>query len=539
MASSGSRVGRTASTMSGGQKSRQTIPTRQPCFTLKRPLIFQVRKSLVEYVDDELLDMKTSVFYQRIFILAKNVERERESNQTTQATLAAHAATAATMAASRPQLDGDTATLKTAEVMGGGDDEHYSQASTAEELPTQPKLEPDDPQDPEKETLTRTFNFDFDDDAQGEDEAEELEAEAELEAGPKDRYTLFTEKLQELQKKCRYLSYTPDPMCGLLVYMNDYTMLMLESGEDMMGIFCGELLKCIGDYWQSNRVVLIEDHIQDLYTRELVFRRIPAAFLNEKFPPSTPTDEYLMGKQHLIIKEKMHTICSLVHDSLEPRGLTATDLSHAESTMGMDPPSDNEGGFEGSEEDHPPRVSYQAKTSLALASTQLAPDVFRKLLPEIQRIELVLASTRFYYTLQEFTDLYGKVPFGRDDDSFYWPIQNNYAPPNIFVRTPFDINLTFADYSAQMNRRMQEEQEKHKAEMEAAAAAEAMDQSQDGGQPRHTNQPKEAEADVLQSHCILSAIQASLLFLAVVSLLYLAYLPQNSCSVTMFSALRT
>ncbi|KAH8365612.1 hypothetical protein KR093_002734, partial [Drosophila rubida] len=463
-----SRLGRTTSVLSTGQKQRLT--SRQPCFTLKRPLIFQVRKPLVEYVDEELLEMSTSVFYQRIFILAKNVERERESMNTAQ-TLASFAANAANAGAAtaNPAADGDTATLKTAEVMGAEDD-HYSQASTSEaELP-KPEVQrsvdferpnvsvriADAPETNENETLTRTFNFDADDDAEVEHEAEEAEPEPEVDTfAPKDKYTLFMEKLQELQKKCRHLAYTPDPMCGLLVYMNDYTMLMLETGEDMMGIFCGELLKCVDDFWQSNRVVLIEDHIHELYTKELVFRRIPAAFLNEKFPPSTPTDEYLMGKQHLIIKEKMHTICSLVHDSLEPRDVTTTELPNAERSTGVDPPSDMEGGYEGSEEDQVPHVAYDAKPNNAelMASTALAPEVFRKLLPEIQRIELVLASTRFYYTLQEFVDLYGKVPFGRDDDGFYWPIQNNYTPPNIFVRTPFDINLTFADYSAEMNRR--------------------------------------------------------------------------------------
>ncbi|KAH8278228.1 hypothetical protein KR044_002921, partial [Drosophila immigrans] len=449
----GSRLGRSTSVLSSGQKSRLTVATRQPCFTLKRPLIFQVRKSLVEYVDEELLEMNTSVFYQRIFILAKNVERERDS------VLPAPNAAAAAPA----QGDGDTATLKTADVMGGEDD-HYSQASTSEAAPTPKQELPAEDTERhtvrildvnelgERETLTRTFNFDADEEVRDEVE-EEAEPEGEIFVGPKDKFTLFSEKLQELQKKCRHLSYTPDPMCGLLVYMNDYTMLMLETGEDMMGIFCGELLKCIDDFWQSNRVVLIEDHIRELYTKELVFRRIPAAFLNEKFPPSTPTDEYLMGKQHLIIKEKMHTICRLVQDSLEPRTTANTELSVVESTTYFDATSDVEGALEGSEEDHPPRVSDHVRSSGSLTGTALAPDVFRKLLPEIQRIELVLASTRFYYTLEEFAALYGKVPFGRDDDSFYWPIQNSYAPPNIFVRTPVDINLTFSDYAAEMNRR--------------------------------------------------------------------------------------
>lgn len=172
--------------------------------------------------------------------------------------------------------DADTATLRTAEIMPGEDEQqHYSEPSTPDVNQNQndspaddeerPPLRFIDTQKPDQETVTRTFNFDWDDDPQAEVEVEEAEPEPEPDKdGPKDMYTLFTEKLQDLQKKCRHLSYTPDPMCGLLVYMNDYTMLMLESGEDMMGIFCAELLACVPEFWQSNRVFMIEDHITDV-----------------------------------------------------------------------------------------------------------------------------------------------------------------------------------------------------------------------------------------------------------------------------------
>ncbi|KAM8710533.1 hypothetical protein ACLKA7_017192 [Drosophila subpalustris] len=504
------RLTRNTSTLNQA-KPRQSGTARQPCFTLKRTLIFQVRKSLVEYVDEELLKMHTSVFYQRIFILAKNVDPARESAIKVQAAPGPNKRVSTGTTQSNP--DGDTGTLRTADVMAAEDEQqHYSDPSTpAEILPDISDVESRkplnfvDPTNAEQETVTRTFNFDWDDDAPVEAEPEEAEPEPEPEvvAGPKDRYTLFMELLEELQKKCRHLSYTPDPMCGLLVYMNDYTMLMLESGEDMMGIFCTELLACVDEFWQSNRVVMIEDHITDLYTKELIFRRIPAVFLNEKFPPSTPTDEHLMGKQHLIIKEKMHTICGLIRDSLEQRA--TTEMSVGDSGTGMYPTSEAamEAIGEGIDEEHEQATSHmsmQANRMSARLTATLAPDIFRRLLPEIQRIELVLASTRFYYTLAEFVDLYGKVPFGRDDDGFYWPIQNNYTPANIFRRTPFDINLTFADYAADMNRRMLEEQQKHKEEMEAAAAAEASAAEQAQGhqgqsRPHGSHAPAEQEEE--------------------------------------------
>lgn len=272
------RLTRNTSTLNQAttKPARQSAAARQPCFTLKRPLIFQVRKSLVEYVDEELLKMSTSVFYQRIFILAKNVDPARES--ATKAQAAPGANKRVSTGTTHSNLDGDT--LRTAEAMAGEDEQqHYSDPSTPAEVApdisdveNRKPLNFIDPTNAEQETVTRTFNFDWDDDAPVEAEAEEAEPEPEPEvvAGPKDRYTLFTELLEELQKKCRHLSYTPDPMCGLLVYMNDYTMLMLESGEDMMGIFCSELLACVDEFWQSNRVFMIEDHINDVSVWEKI-----------------------------------------------------------------------------------------------------------------------------------------------------------------------------------------------------------------------------------------------------------------------------
>lgn len=177
-----------------------------------------------------------------------------------------------------------------------------------------------------------------------------------------------------------------------------------------------------------------------------------------------------MGKQHLIIKDKMQTICRLISESLEPMPVRTSQGTV--NSFYSDTDGESEGNQWVEEEDKTDPVSKQP-SSVSVQSNFLAPDIYRKLLPEIQRIELVLASTRFYYTLQEFFELYGTVPYARDDDSFWWPIQNNYAPPNIFRRSPFDINLTFAEYAAEMARLMQEEADRHKAEQEAAEEAEA------------------------------------------------------------------
>ncbi|KAH8272379.1 hypothetical protein KR018_001093 [Drosophila ironensis] len=398
---------RNASIAARNRQSRKDRITRHTVFTLKRHVGFTVRKSLVDYVDKELQDMDTSVFYQRIFILAKNcrltpvpsvADRTRASQMP--------AATA-----DQGRSEGDPNTELGDETFPATSDGTQSRNTS--------------------EVLTRTFRFDEDEgDVEEAGEEEEQPSEAIPAAKPKDFFTVFTEKLQELHKRCMASAVTPDPLCGIYIHMGDYGLMMLESGEDMLGCFCNELASCCQDYWVANRVFLIEDHIKELYTKDLMFRRIPAVFLNEKFPTSTPTDEYLMGKQHMIIKEKLLTICRIFCEREQQQQYQQQfgDLSDSEEDEAASGTRD--------------------KSKISLTSDILPVDIFRKHLPEIQRIELVLASTRFYYDLAEFSGLFGRAPFGPDEDSVYWPIQNNYMPPNVFRRTPYDINLTFSDYAA-------------------------------------------------------------------------------------------
>ncbi|KAH8379956.1 hypothetical protein KR009_008221 [Drosophila setifemur] len=405
---------RSASIHARQRQTKTGRMTRYSVFTMKRPLTFQVRRSLVEYVDMELADMDTSVFYQRIFILAKNM---RLTPEEVEVEVVPEVPTTEPEAPPPDQVEEAAA----------------EPVEQGVEFVTELLIEDDE--ENTKEVLTHTFRFDDDDEAEGEGEDKDKEnaggddlPEEEASAGkPKDFFAIFTERLQELHKKCRASAITPDPMCGLYLHMGDYSLLMLESAEDMMGCFCKELSECCENFWLANRVFQIEDHISEMYTNELTFRRIPSVFLNEKFPTSTPTDEYLMGKQHMIIKEKLLIICRLISEGQQK---DAEALSIRES-------------FDDSDERNP--TSHLSKSSMM--SEYLPVDIYRKHLPEIQRIELVLASTRFYFELFEFNALYGHTPFAPDEEGLFWPIQNNYTPPNIFRRTPYDINLTFADYA--------------------------------------------------------------------------------------------
>eukprot|EP00099_Drosophila_melanogaster_P020693 NP_647699.1 uncharacterized protein Dmel_CG15878 [Drosophila melanogaster] len=402
------------------RQSRTTRMTRHTIFNLKRPITFQVRKSLVEYVDMELADMDTSVFYQRIFILAKNCHLTPVvSNEELLAD--------AVVEQAEPEPDEAAPIQFMEDVIFDNTETESPMNTTADPAPIPA---PEEGATETAEVVTHMFRFSEDDPEEDFVEEEELEMDTQAPDQPKDFFAIFSERLQELHKQCKALAITPDPMCGLFLHMGEYSMLMLESSEDMIGCFTRALADCCETFWLMNRVFQIEDHVQELYTKELMFRRIPSVFLNEKFPTSTPTDEYLMGKQHLIIKDKLLTICRLLSEGqqVDPDG-----ISTRESDM---------------EDDMP-----KSKSKSSILSEHLPVEVFRKHLPEIQRIELVLASTRFYYELGEFAWLYGRVPFSPDEDGLFWPIQSNYTPPNIFRRTPYDINLTFGEYAAEASKR--------------------------------------------------------------------------------------
>ncbi|XP_030372981.1 uncharacterized protein LOC115622970 isoform X2 [Scaptodrosophila lebanonensis] len=454
------------------RQTRANRLTRHSCFTLKREKGFTVRKSLVDYVDEELQDMETSVFYQRIYVLAKNAPLGETRFSLISGGTVATTATVGTVGT------GDTAgTAGTAgtgstiddngeEVVGADTEkpeteEHEAEVEEAAEAnqnvegegetrlsspdtadggeteQQNAEVEVQRPNKDDEEVLTQTFRFDVGDSDEPEAPSEEPPQQP-------------SEHLEALHDNCLRKMFTPDPMCGLFLYMGEYSMLMLEGSEDMMGLFCRDLLLTIDEFWRDNRVFLVEDYIKELYTKEIIARRIPGAYINEKFPTSTPNDEYLMGKQHKIIKDKLFTICRMVAESMEPAPVESSESDKTEST------TESTDDSQLSDSSTPKAVDSGIMDNLPV-------EIYRKLLPEIQRIELVLASTRFYNTLRQFSDLYGQVPFTTDDDGNYWPIQNNYTPPYIFRRTPFDINLTFNEYAAFMKRARESQQESQRS----------------------------------------------------------------------------
>lgn len=140
--------------------------------------------------------------------------------------------------------------------------------------------------------------------------------------------------------------------------------------------------------------------------------------INEKFPPATPDDAAMMSGHHLKLMEKIRQVAETF-----AKHIKQNDDIEMETTLPADP--------------------------------------YNKLLPEAQRIELVLKSKRFYRNVKDFAKTYRLVPLHQDEESLFWPIQDNYMPLNIFERSPFDVNLTFNDKEAgkDQHRKSKEEEE--------------------------------------------------------------------------------
>uniref|UniRef100_A0A1A9WTG4 Uncharacterized protein n=1 Tax=Glossina brevipalpis TaxID=37001 RepID=A0A1A9WTG4_9MUSC len=213
----------------------------------------------------------------------------------------------------------------------------------------------------------------------------------------------FQRKVKKIFGICEEKKTTPDNLSGLFICMDTYTYLMLEGAENMLADFFNELATISDTIWSEAKIFLVENNVPKAYFKDFITFISPAINVNEKFPPNTPNDFNLMAIQHFKLIDKVQKVL--------------------EAVIGR--------GREKKE------IEYFAP---------LPADPFNKLLPEIQRINLVLSCDKFYLTLKRFAKDYFYFDVRRDDDSYFWPIENSYTPLDIFTRSPFDINLTFSDY---------------------------------------------------------------------------------------------
>lgn len=159
------------------------------------------------------------------------------------------------------------------------------------------------------------------------------------------------------------------------------------------------------------------------YFQNFYYRRAVPININEKFPPNTVTDIELMSQQHLTIKEKLNELCTIL--SLEIQHGQENVLHSAMSTA---------------------KGTFSLLRPTLEFGEDLNPTKFNKLLPEVQRIELVLNCNRFYCNVQRRASMYNRIPNELDEKLHTWPIPYNYTPIGVFWHSPYDVNLTFSDY---------------------------------------------------------------------------------------------
>uniref|UniRef100_A0A1I8Q4E6 Uncharacterized protein n=1 Tax=Stomoxys calcitrans TaxID=35570 RepID=A0A1I8Q4E6_STOCA len=222
-------------------------------------------------------------------------------------------------------------------------------------------------------------------------------------ARQRDFRVFFQKQMDRIFNALEKSKCTQDILSGLFICMDTFTYLMIEGDEDMMGDFFYEMAAVHDSVWTESKVFMVEDKIGETYFSVFHCRRSPVININEKFPPSTPNDVNLMKVQHFKIKEKLLQVAETFAHHIKQ-----CDEIDVESTLPADP--------------------------------------YNKLLPEVQRIELVLKSDRFYRNVKDFAKTYRLIPAHQDEESLFWPIQNNYTPMGIFERSPYDANLTYNDY---------------------------------------------------------------------------------------------
>ncbi|TMW52179.1 hypothetical protein DOY81_002738 [Sarcophaga bullata] len=229
----------------------------------------------------------------------------------------------------------------------------------------------------------------------------------------------FQKHFDEIVEVCERKKSTADHLTGLCVIMDTHTMLLIGGAEDMIANFFDQLSEMHNRLFEISKVFLVDDIIGETYFNCFYSRYGPAININEKFSPATTSDHQLMAVQHVKIKQKfmqvIETLAAEINKEDEPKNIPADPFL-------------------------------------------LPADPYYKLLPEIQRIELVLSADKFYHSVQSFALTYKEVPNSQDESALYWPIQNNFMPLTVFERSEFDVNLTFGDYGKD------EKKEEEKAE---------------------------------------------------------------------------
>ncbi|XP_037940657.1 uncharacterized protein LOC119673450 [Teleopsis dalmanni] len=305
-------------------------------------------------------------------------------------------------------------------------------------------------------------------------------------------YWAFRLELDKMLDICYKSMFLTEKITGLFLCMGEYTILLLEGAEEFLKDFNEMLVEIADKYWLANKIFHVEDKINETYFQYCASFRCAQMNINEKFPPNTVTDKHLIVEQHNIIKEKLLSL----YERLSP---IVTKPKHAEvfkeetwkvrraamrkheeqKKINADahfdkvpqrflvPCSFKE--VEEMEEQESRTAIWSSSSDEILEEVEFLPPLeFNKLLPEAQRIDIVLNCERFYRSLRQALNLLNVTVVMPDEEALIWPIPYNFLPLGIFERSPYDVNLTFPNYKvAEVGEEDKEEDEEIGEEEEA------------------------------------------------------------------------
>lgn len=72
----------------------------------------------------------------------------------------------------------------------------------------------------------------------------------------------FEEQIKPMIMSCHQIGFMEDNITGLFVCMEHYSFLVVESSEEMLSIYCSELLKIANQFWDKVKIFQVEDNIE-------------------------------------------------------------------------------------------------------------------------------------------------------------------------------------------------------------------------------------------------------------------------------------
>ncbi|XP_037044817.1 uncharacterized protein LOC119080512 [Bradysia coprophila] len=201
------------------------------------------------------------------------------------------------------------------------------------------------------------------------------------------------DRVKELRKTLNKLviasnqAATSDKLTGLMMFYSEYSVYMVEGGEENIGNFMKSFSGATKEFFAEGKVVLIYNNSNRRFFGKMYYAY---AIPNEKFSSENLEDHELIGN----IIEKVTKICLQIVEN----PATIDDTSHIKTD-----------------------------------------DV--EMLPQIELLEKILRIPSLQ-SITEFADIFCCVPEFFDYETNVWPHPYDFLPDNVFDWGKFDVNLT-------------------------------------------------------------------------------------------------